>query len=282
MASLNELQDGEPQQLGKLTIFLTVIGIIFWVSICSLAFWYLLRNLDEGFSSTTVVGLAWPFTTMVIAVPLIVTLLLGGIRLIGRVISLRRLLSELPEQISHFDKFGNALKTNKDKLEEVSEDLGGLKSGLADLEGLKTSLKVLEDFKARLDALSGQVDELASSVADQSSRQRAVGTGEEISSEAGGLTTRVEMLNKHLQKAKDLFNDADKEYSESTTYGGVYRSRGWILPESVEELAENEFLSRRATKYILAVIQVDRETRRAARSNLTEDQVRNLDNLEPE
>lgn len=197
---------------------------------------------------------SWPFVAILIAIPTIGVLLVGGLRTLGQVLSLKGFLENLPDQVSSLEK----LTAQMDKKREQFE---ALKLAIEEAAGtVDFTSSQLADFQANLDRLQ---------------------------QDNGGLRIDrpqaedpVERLSAHLSRAEEIFDEGarryEKEYDEE-----VERVRGWLLETSVREMKDHEMMSADNAAYVTAVIDVDRRTRRAGRRNLTERDVDRLDALAP-
>lgn len=230
-------------------LFATLISLVLligWVSLCSYVFWQLLASTPEGVTSSALQALAWPFATILLTVPLLAILLLGGLEMLRQVLALRTFLGELPEQVSVLETLGKRFESSRDLIADAASAIDQSTSQLADVE-------------ARVKWLSARQDGVAG---------------------AQPGTDLIASLSRHLEKAKELFDAAAADY-ERDNKQGVTRARGWILAESVSELRTKGYLTKAVADYVDAALEVDRRTRRAGRSNLEQADIERLDRLEP-
>lgn len=228
----------------------TAIGLLLlaaWVVICSFAFWWLLKATPEGITGEAVQALAWPFATILLVLPVLAIALLGGMEMLRQVMSLKDFLAQLPAQVQVLDGVAKRFESSRDLIADAAAAVDQSTSQLADLEAR---------VKRQAPAPAGVPD-----------------------GEAGGVDT-VAALSQHLDKAKSLFDAAATDY-EKKNKQGITRARGWILPESVNELIGGGYLNEKAGRYVDAVLNVDRRTRRSGRSNLSSADIDQLNNLEP-
>lgn len=232
---------------------LVLLGI--WIGLCAAGFWFLLSATPQGISDEYVSSLAWPFVAILIAIPAIGVLLVGGLRTLGQVLSLKGFLENLPEQVRSLEKLTA-------QIEKKREQFDTLKSAIEEAAGtIDFTSSQLADFQANLDRLQ------------QSNTDLRI---QRPSSE-----DPVKRLSIHLNRAKEIFDEGARRYEE--TYDDqIERARGWLLETSVREMKDFDVLSPERAAYITAVIDVDRRTRRAGRSNLTQNDIARLDALEPQ
>lgn len=234
--------------VATLAAFVLLAG---WVALCSAVFWYALSVTPEGITSQSLQSLAWPFVTVLLAVPILAVVILGGVRVVGQLLALRAFLSELPDQVNALQ----ALANNMSKSRELFESSKDLISEAASTIDQTTSQ--LADVEARLKRVASPIAETHA--------------GADLVSE----------LSAHLDRAKWLFDEAATLHAKHNAQG-VQRARGWILSESVAELKNAGFLSGPAAAYVEAALEVDRRTRRSGRANLEKADIDRLNSLRQE
>lgn len=230
-----------------LTTALGLLLLATWVVVCSFAFWWLLKATPEGITSGAVQALAWPFATILLVLPILAIALLGGMEMLRQVVSLKDFLGQLPAQVEVLDDVAKRFESSRDLIADAAAAVDQSTSQLADLEAR---------VKRRAPAPAGVAE-----------------------NEPGGIDI-VAALSQHLETAKSLFDAAAVSYEQKNKQG-ITRARGWILPESVNELIAGGYLNERAGRYVDAVLNVDRRTRRSGRSNLSHADIDQLNSLEP-
>lgn len=223
-----------------------------WVALCTTVLWYALSVTPEGITSQSLQNLAWPFVTVLIAVPLLAVVILGGVRVVGQILALRSFLAELPEQVNTLQALANNM-TKSRELFESSKDL-------------------ISDAAAAIDQTTSQL-------ADVEARLKRVAQPSSVGAQPVG-TDLVSELSDHLERAKSLFDEAATLHERHNAQG-VQRVRGWILSESVAELRNAGYLSAAAADYVEAALEIDRRTRRAGRANLDQADIDRLNRLRP-
>jgi len=232
------------------------LGIVLlggWVFGAAFAFLSLLRILPNGMTVETLGLLSWQFVIVLVAVPVLGLVMIGGLKMLSYAVTIRELLKELPEQVQTLDQ-----------LSKVTE-----KSG-----------EQIERSKAAMTEAAGTLDEAMSQLADFESRLAQLPNGSaHLPAAKATRQELVDQLVRHLDQAKKIFDDADARHAQKSGVG-VERVRGWILDSSVAELQAAGALPPLVAAYIFKALEVDRKTRRAGRSNLDPADLAALDALE--
>ena len=225
-----------------------------WILICAAGFWYLLGSTPQGISDDYVSSLAWPFVAVLVAVPTIAVMLVGGLQMLGQVLSLKGFLQELPSQVSSLEKLNSQMEKQREKFELMKEDI--------------------EEAAGTIDLTSSQIADLQATL----DRIRRFDATEPQPVAAGD--NLVERLTEHLNRSKEIFDSGARHYSAE--FGEeIERVRGWILETSVRELKDQGALSAEDATYVTATLDIDRKTRRAGRRNLERADIERLDHLMP-
>ncbi|MGE0530572.1 MAG: hypothetical protein AB7G40_02560 [Hyphomonadaceae bacterium] len=238
--------------LGALATFAAFVLLAGWVALCSTVFWLALSVTPEGITSQSLQNLAWPFVTVLIAVPILAVIILGGVRVVGQLLALRAFLSELPGQVDALQALANNMAKSRE-LFESSKDL--------------------------ISDAASAIDQTTSQLADVEARLKRVTAPTSGPGQIQGADL-VSELSDHLERAKSLFDEAATLHARHNAQG-VQRVRGWILSESVTELRNSGYLSSAAAEYVEAALEIDRKTRRAGRANLEQADIDRLNRLRP-
>lgn len=233
-----------------------VVGIVLlggWVFGAAFAFLSLLRILPDGMTVETLGLLSWQFVIVLVAVPVLGLVMIGGLKMLGYAVTIRELLKELPEQVQTLDQLSKVTEKSGDQIERS---------------------------KAAMTEAAGTLDEAMSQLADFESRLAQLSNGgAQVTAAKATRQELVERLIRHLDQAKKIFDDADILHAQKSG-AGVERVRGWILDSSVAELQAAGALPPMVAAYIFKALEVDRKTRRAGRSNLDPADLAALDALE--
>jgi hypothetical protein len=238
--------------LGAVTTVAAFILLAAWVVACSAVFWFALLATPEGVTSASLQNLAWPFVTVLIAVPVLAVIILGGVRVMGQLLALRSFLSELPGQVDTLQALANNMAKSRE-LFESSKDL--------------------------ISDAASAIDQTTSQLADVEARLKRVAQPQGGQAPHQGVDL-VSELSGHLERARALFDEAANLHQRHNAQG-VQRVRGWILSESVAELRNSGYLSGGAADYVEAALEIDRKTRRAGRANLEQADIDRLNRLRP-
>lgn len=180
--------------------------------------------------------------------------MVGGLKMINHAVTIRDLLRELPQQVQTFDELAKVAARSGEHIEKS-------KAAMTEAAGtLDQAMSQLADFESRFAQLRG----VSETPADAQITQQEL----------------VDELNRHLNRAKELFDNAAKDHEERTGLA-VERARGWILDSSVADLRKAGALKPMVAAYIDLALDVDRKTRRSGRSNLEAAHIQALDALEP-
>lgn len=229
-----------------------IVSLLAWIALCSGAFWFLLNSTPQGISDNLIIELSLPFSIVLIAVPLIGVLLVGGLQLLGQILSLKAFLGELPNQVSTLNKLTQQMDDKRKVFETLSS--------------------TISDTAVRIDETSSQLADFQAYV---DSTQRHKGSG--LAADPDELNL-VDRLSDHLTEAKRLFDVASQDYIEMNGED-VERVRGWLLESSVRELQDHSCMTDMVADYVKAAIDIDRRTRRSGRRNLEDRDVQHLDYL---
>ena len=105
---------------------LTAVGavclLIVWVVVCSFSFWTILHSPPLGVTGVSLESLAWPFVVVLFAVPLLAIFMLGGLKILGQIISLKEFLGQLPQQVATLEKLAGNMQRNRELI-EIDADL---------------------------------------------------------------------------------------------------------------------------------------------------------------
>lgn len=233
----------------------SVIGLILlviWVGVCAVGFWLVLELINADQTSESIAALIWPFVIILIAVPILAILLIGGLRIVGEVLSLKSFLDDLPGHVTVLGDLAGAMRKHREYFEaantEVQNAASAIEQSTSQLADVGARLRVGQQDRAQADIALDQPDDL------------------------------VTRLGRHLEATSQKFDRAAKRHAEDEGQG-VKRVSGWILDDSVDELLRTGYLTASEAAYIKAVLDVDRRTRRSSRANLSNEDVRRLDEL---
>ncbi|MEM5516671.1 hypothetical protein WNY37_06895 [Henriciella sp. AS95] len=229
--------------------------LVVWIVVCAAGFWFLLRATPQGISDEYVSSLAWPFVAVLIAVPTIGVLLVGGLSMLGQVLTLRTFLSELPGQVTSLDKLTSQMGKQSEKFETLKVDIEEA-AGTIDLASSQ-----LADLQAAIDTLNSSAQP----------GEAQVNRGENL----------VEEFKTHLSCAMHIFNEGAARYLDQKGVE-VDRTQGWILESSVRQMKDAGSLDSRHSAYVTALIDLDRRTRRSGRKNLRREDIDLLNRLRPD
>lgn len=224
-----------------------------WVFGVAFAFLTLLRSLPDGMTVATIGLLSWQFVIVLVSVPILGVVMIGGLKMLSYAVTIRELLKELPEQVQTLDALSTVTQKSGDQIERS---------------------------KAALTEAAGTLDQAMSQLADFESRLAQLRNGNnQTPGVAASHQDLVERLIRHLDQARKLFDEADRRHADETG-AGVERVKGWILDSSVSELRSAGALPDLVAAYLHKALEVDRKTRRAGRSNLDPADLAALDALE--
>lgn len=247
-----------------------LVGIVLltaWVFGAAFAFLYLLRVLPDGMTVATIGLLSWQFVIVLVAVPVLAIVMIGGLKMLSYAVTIRELLRDLPEQVQTLGQLSQVATTIGDQIERA-------KGAMIEAAGtFDQAMSQLADFQSRMAQTSNASSLLNgpnSGVAAQGTQSAAQPTQKEL----------VDELIRHLDHAKQIFDSAAKKY-ETEKGTSVERVRGWILDSSVAELRAAGAITPMQAAYIGLALDVDRKTRRSGRSNLDPADLTALDAIEP-
>lgn len=225
-----------------------------WVFGSAFAFLSLLRILPDGMTVETLGLLSWQFVIVLVAVPILALVMIGGLKMLSYAVTIRELLNELPQQVQTFESLSRVAAKSGDQIERS-------KAAMSEAAGtLDQAMSQLADFESRISQLQAM----------PSSSNGAKATQQEL----------VDELVRHLDQAKQIFDAAARRYEEDNGTR-VERVRGWILDSSVAELRKADAITPMQAAYIGLALEVDRKTRRSGRSNLDPADLLALDAIEP-
>lgn len=205
----------------------------------------------EGITSEKLTALAWPFVTALTAIPLVATISIGGLKMLGQLTSMRKFLENLPQHIEHIEALSTRIETTR--------------------QSISTSM-------AQINSAAGVIDQSVGQMVDVQARLKFGDNSSTATNTTKETSDAVKSFWNHQDKMKSIFERAASAYEAQNTEG-VRRVRGWILDASVDQLHQSGLLDNAEAAYIKCVLEVDRETRVRGRENLTTSHIDYMDRM---
>lgn len=106
MSKNNEL--AKPAPFPWLAVFLGIPLLLAWVAICAAAFLYVLNAI--GASESVLQWTTWPVTLIMLGMPLIVGVMLGGLQFMRQLLELKQFSDKLPDFVKDIERMTGAIK----------------------------------------------------------------------------------------------------------------------------------------------------------------------------
>jgi hypothetical protein len=235
--------------------FLAGLALFGWVALCGVAFWHLYNSVAPASAGPAAAlnalqGMMWPFTVLAIAMPLILVVAFGGVRAIGRIVELQKMVAQFPRDIEAMEGAVDSFRRMKDDLTRLSG-------------------QIITDIN-RANVETGQ-DE-----ANQQEETAAVQA-------AGKDPEYVTEFYRMYESAKRYFYAALKKYNQSAPEPRII-SRGELYAPIAKDLKERRgaYFDDGPRKdswigdWVVAVFETERNTRMNRATLLSEEEVRRL------
>lgn len=98
----------KPAPFPWLAVFVGIPLLLAWVAICAAAFLYVLNAI--GASESVLQWTTWPVTLIMLGMPLIVGVMLGGLQFMRQLLELKQFSDKLPEFVKDIERMTSAIK----------------------------------------------------------------------------------------------------------------------------------------------------------------------------
>jgi hypothetical protein len=240
--------------LGRLLTLLVVGALLLaWVAICGAAFWFLYNGIvltqpDRGIDA--VEGMMWPFTVVMIGIPLMALMAFGGLRAIRELVELQKMVAGFPRDIEAMQSAVNVFRSIKDEL-----------------------IAVRGQIVTEINLASSEIGQTQTEVAQQS-----------VEGEANAdVPQYVRDFEAMYQKAKRAYKAAVRRYSQRHPEDADFNAGGdWIeIVKFLRDRKEGYFDEGRNkdvwyANWIIRMVETERTTRRNRIGRLTPELVADL------
>lgn len=229
------------------------LALFAWVALCAAVFWFLFSRLSQSSpqaAMAAVEGMMWPFTVITIAVPVLLIVAFGGLRAVGRLVELQKMVSTFPK----------------------------------DVEAMQDAVEVFRTMKEDLTRLSGQIITDINRANVETGQDEARQHEESAAIQAQGKDAEyVTNFYRMYEKAKRYFYEALRKYNQSApepriiARGESYAPIAQMLKEKRAGLFDPG--PRRdiwIADWVIAMFETERNTRANRAALLTEEDVRKL------
>jgi len=233
-----------------------VVLLLAWVVICGAAFWFLFGGQVDPEAKNAIPllqALVWPFTVVLIAVPLLLLLVFGGIDAVKQLVTLQTMIKSFPDDI--------------EKMQAAAELFGSIKGDIS---------TVREQLVAELATMRGQLVTditLANSEAAQSAPPEAPtadGTEREKPEHIKRFEDMYDLAKRRFESALRLYNS--KPSNETISVG---RGESWHVPAEKLRDSKGGYYDTGPNKdkwigdWVVDVLRTERNTRYNRESLLT-------------
>lgn len=238
--------------------------LLAWVVICGAAFWFLFGGQVDPEAKNAIPllqALVWPFTVVLIAVPLLLLLVFGGIDAVKQLVTLQTMIKSFPDDI--------------EKMQAAAELFGSIKG---EISTVRTQL--VADIAAMRGQLVTDIT-LANSEAAQSAPQDAPapdGTERERPEHIKRFEAMYDLAKRRFEMALRLHNS--KPSNETISVG---RGESWHVPaEKLRDLKDGYYdagpnKDKWVGDWVVDVLRTERNTRYNRESLLTKEVVDGLE-----
>jgi hypothetical protein len=244
---------------------------------CGGVFWFLYSRIlaeDASHSVAALQGMMWPFTVVMLGIPLLVFLAFGGLRAIRELVSLQAMVAAFPKDIQAMQDAVQVFKSVKDDIARARDDL----------------VRVRTDISLASSEISQNLGSEGSTSEPAEQRQASIptaGTASEISaldSDPGHL----ESFDRMYRKAKRYYRTAVQKYTQSHPDDRTFNAGDdWIeITKRLRDLKENYFdpgrnKDRWFADWVVEMIETERSTRRNRLGRLDPARVKELEDGQP-
>lgn len=233
-------------------IIAIVVSSVIWLLGCSLLFvWLLSKTMVEGLLTVDALQWTiWPFVILSVAFPACLVLATGGLTLVKQLIDARTSIDALPAKLANLEHQLNQSSTIADSYaDRVTSLLQAVEKAAAKTESIQRTVEGVVEF----------VQDASVEAADTNA-----------TSEKRPL---AEALKGHYEFIKQMYRNAIHQIGP----GVIESGRGFIRSENVEVLKGLGILSPEAASYMTLGLELEARTRRTNRANLTDIQIKQLD-----
>lgn len=238
---------------------LTLVGafLLAWVALCGAVFWFLYSGITASSPDRAVEllnGITWPFTVILIGIPLVMLMAFGGLRAIRELVELQKMVATFPRDIEAMRDAVQVFRAIKDDLVATRAELG---------------------------IVSSEISQAQTSSAGSSTESQA--TGDEQSEPS--YVSRFEAL---YADAKKRFRQAVRNYVRENPNDASFNSGDdWI--EIIKKLRDarggyfdpGPNKDRWVADWLIKMIETERKTRRNRAGRLSEAEVKQLEEEAP-